>query len=108
MNGRNLFCFFDESGIVLAAEGAAGVVALFLGHGNLAIQSKQKINELGVVVDVRFRIFRAGEFLEEDLREPSGGGLEAHFGKLRRIFAAEEIQHVILVEAVLDDVLLSE
>ena len=108
LNGLNCFFIFDEDGIVLAAEGAAGVVALFLSRGNLAIQTNQEVNELGIVVQVRFRIFRAGEFLEENLRELSGGGLEAHFGKLRRIVAAEEIQQVVLVEAVLEDVLLGE
>ena len=100
--------FFDESGIVLAAEGAAGVVARFLSHGDLAIQTNQEINELGVVVEVRFRVIRAGEFLEENLREAGGGGLKADFGDLRGVVAAQEIQHVILGEAILQDVFLGE
>ncbi len=36
------------------------------------------------------------------------GGLKADFGKLLRVVATEKIQHVILVEAVLKDVLLGE
>ncbi len=35
---RNFFCFFDAGRIVLVAKGAAGVVALFLGHGDLAVK----------------------------------------------------------------------
>jgi hypothetical protein len=103
-----LFLIFDEDGIVLASEGAAGVVALFLADRNLAIQTHHEVHELGIAVDVSFRVLPPGEFLEQNLRELSGSGLEAYFGQLRRILAAEEIQQVILVEAVLEDVLLGE
>jgi len=101
-----LFLFFDTGGIVLAAERAARVVALFLGRGDLAVETDQEVNEFGEVVEMSFRVISAGEFLEEDLREAGGGSLEADFGELRGIVAAEEIQHVILVQSILEDVFL--
>jgi len=107
-NGRELFLFFDAGGVVLRAEGAAGVVALFLGRGDLTVQTAEEVNEPGEVVEVSFQVISAGEFLEEDLREAGGGGLEADFGEFRGIVAPEEIQEVILVETVLEDVLLFE
>src|SRR6266436_9814349 len=103
-NRRNLFFFFDAGGVVLAAEGALGIVALFLGRGDLTVKTDKEVNKRGKVVEVSFRVFRSGEFLEENLRETGGGGLEANFGKLWRIVATQEIQHVILVEAILEDV----
>jgi hypothetical protein len=103
-----LLLIFDEDGIVLASEGATGVVALFLGDSDLAIETNHEVNELGIIVDVSFRVLCLGEFLEQDLREAGGSGLKAYFGKLRGIVAAEEIQHLILVEAILEDVFLGE
>ena len=108
LDGRNLFFIFDEDGIVLTSEGAAGVVAVFLGDGDLSVKTKQKVNELGIIVEVSLRVLRPSQFCEEDLRDASGGGLEAHFGQLRGVVAAEEIHHVILVEAILEDVFLGE
>ena len=99
---------FDENGIVLTSEGAAGVVAVFLSDGDLSVKTKQEVNELGIIVEVSLRVLRPSQFREEDLRDAGGGGLEAHFGQLRGVLAAEEIHHVILVEAILEDVFLGE
>ena len=79
-----------------------------MAHGTVALQTDQDVNEPGVIVEISFRVLPAGEFLEQDLRKAGGSGLEADFGKLRGVIAAEEIQHVILVEAILQDVLLGE
>ncbi len=43
-----------------------------------------------------------GELLEEDLGDAGGGGLETDFGQLGRIVAAEEIQEVILIQAIVE------
>jgi len=108
LNGRDLFFFVDADGIVLGAEGEAGVVALFLGRDDLAVETAEEVNESGIIIELGFRVVSAGEFLEEDLREASGGGLKTDLGEFRSIVAAEEIQHMILVEAILEDVLLGE
>ena len=46
--------------------------------------------------------------MDEDLGEASGGGLKADFGELGGIVAAEMIDQVVLVEAVLEDEILFE
>jgi len=45
-NGINQLLVFDLNGVILWAEGAAGIVALFLGCGDLAVQAAQEINQL--------------------------------------------------------------
>ena len=107
-NGRELFFVFDTGRVVLTAEGAAGLVALFLGRGDLAVKTAEQANKRFKVLEVSFRVLRASEFLEKNLREACGGGLEADFGELRGIVAAEEIQKLILVEAILEDMFLGE
>ena len=96
-DGIKLLNVLYEDGIVFATEGAAGIVALFLGGRDLAVQTAGEVNEFGVVVEVRFRVIGVGEFLKENLGEAGGGGLETDFGQLRGIVAAEEIQEVILI-----------
>jgi hypothetical protein len=46
--------------------------------------------------------------VKEDLGEAGGGGLKADFGQFGGIVAAEMIEEVILVEAVLEDEVLFE
>ena len=81
-------------------QGAAGIVALFLSGGDLAVQAAEQVNHFGVVVEVGFRVIGVGEFLHEDLGEAGGGGLETDFRQFGGIVAAEEIQQVILVQAI--------
>jgi hypothetical protein len=107
-DGIVLFDIFDADRVVLAAEGAAGVVALFLGRGDLAVKAAEEVNEFRVIIELSFGVVGAGEFLEEDLGEAGGGGLKTDFGKLRGVVAAQEIQEVILAEAILEDGLLFE
>src|SRR6266404_2326497 len=68
-DGFILFDIFDEDGVVLGTKCAAGIVALFLGGGNLAIEATQEVDHFGVVGEIGFRVIGVGEFLEEDLGE---------------------------------------
>jgi len=78
--------------IVFAAEGAAGIVAAFLGGAEFAVEAAEEINQPGVIFQVRFGGVGAVEFGEKHLGEASGGGLEADFRKLRGVIAAEEAE----------------
>jgi hypothetical protein len=62
---------------------SAGVVAFLLGGGELAVEAAEEVDEGGEVLEVGFGVFGAGEFVEEDLGEAGGGGLEADFGEVR-------------------------
>jgi hypothetical protein len=55
-----------------------------------------------------FGVVGTSQFLEKDLRKAGGSGLETDFGKLLGIVGAEEVQEIILVEAVLKDRFLLE
>jgi hypothetical protein len=101
-DGGDFFRFFDAGGVVLGAEGEAGVVAGFLGGADLAVEAAEEVDHAGEVVEVGFGVIAAGEFLEEGLGEPGGGGLKADFGEFRGIIAAEEVEEAILVEAMVE------
>jgi hypothetical protein len=103
-----LLLFFDAGGFVFGAEDAAGIIALFLGRADLAIEPAEEVHELGETCEVSFRVLAAVEFLEHDLGEASGGGLKTDFGEFRSIVTAEEIQQLILVETVFDDVFMDQ
>ena len=81
-NGVDEFDVLNKSWIVILAEGAAGVVAGFLGG--------------------------AAKFLQQDLRKAGGSGLESDFGEFGGIVTAHEIEEMVLVEAVLEDGFLFE
>lgn len=81
---------------------------MFLQNGDFAIEPAEDVHHLGKSAEVSLDIFGAGDFLEEDLGEASGGGLETDFGELGGIVSAEVIDEVILVEAVVDDEILLE
>ena len=49
-----------------------------------------------------------GELLEEDLGDAGSGGLKTDFGQFGRIVAAEEIEEVILIEAIIENGFLFE
>ena len=55
-DGVDLFDIFDEDRVVLLAEGAAGIVALFLGGRDFAIQAAEQVNQFGEAVEISFRI----------------------------------------------------
>jgi hypothetical protein len=103
-----LVVVFDTGGVVSGTQGTAGIVALLLELGDFAVKAAEDINHLGEGGQVRFDIFGASGLLEEDLREPGGGGLEADFGQFGGVFAAEMIGEVVLVEAVLQEEVLFE
>ena len=103
IGGRGFVQFFDASRVVSGAEGAAGVVALFLEGGDVAVKAAKEVDHWGEGAEITFDISGVGGFLEEDLREASGGGLKADFGDLGSIIAAEMIDEVVLVEPVLED-----
>ena len=94
--------------IGVAAELAAGLITLVLGRGNLAVEPAEEVNELGVVVDMGFRVIGAGEFLEQNLREAGGSGLEAYLRQFGGVVAAKKIEEVILFEAIFQGLLLGE
>jgi hypothetical protein len=103
-----LFDFLDPGRVIFGAEGEAGIIAGFLSGSNFTVEAAEEVNEFGVTFEVCLRVLGAGEFLEEELREAGGGGLEADFGDFGGIVAAEEIEEMVLVEAVLEDGLLFE
>ena len=98
----------DPDGVMCFAQGAAGIIAHFLSGRDLAVEAAEQVNEFSVVVQVSFRVISVRKFLKEDLGEAGGGGLETDFGKFGGIIAAEEIQEMILVEAILEDGFLFE
>jgi hypothetical protein len=107
-DGIELFDLVDPGGVVLGTKGLTGIVAKLLSGGDFAIEAAEEVDEPGVVVEVSFGVLGGGQFLEEELREASGGGLESDFGYFRGIIAPEEVEKVVLVEAVLEDSLLFE
>jgi hypothetical protein len=74
----------------------------------LRTRTPAQVHHLGDVAEVGFEIVGAGSFVKEDLGEAGGGGLKADLGQLGSMVAAEMIEEVILVEAVLDDEVLFE
>jgi hypothetical protein len=107
-DGIDLLDIFNEDGVVLAAKGAAPIVALLLGGSELAVQTASQVNQFGEVVEVRFRVVGVGELLQKDLGEAGGGGLETDFRQFGGIVAAEKIEEVILIQAVVEHSLLFE
>ena len=103
IEGATLFDILDAGGVMRGAEGAAGIVTLFLEDSDFAVEPAEDVDHLGKGWQVAFDVVGAGGFLEENLRKPGGGGLEADFGQFGSILAAEMIDQVILVQAVLDD-----
>jgi hypothetical protein len=106
--GTEFFEFADPLRIDVTSQSATGIVALFLGGGNLAIEPAKEVDEPGIVVEVSFRVVALGEFLEQDLGKPSGGGLETDFGQFRGVAAAEEIEEMILLDTVLKGLFLGQ
>jgi hypothetical protein len=107
-DGFTFFEFADADWIDVATESATGIVALFLGSRDLAIEAAKQVHELGIAVEVRFRVVGAGEFLEQNLGEPGSGGLETDFGQIGGVVTAEEIEEVILLETVLEGLFLCQ
>ncbi len=108
LNGSELFFFFDASGVVLGAEGAAGVVALLLASGELAAEPGEEVNVFLIFIQVDAGGTAGLDFLDEELGQLGGGGLETDFGKLLGIVLAEMVEELVLVEAMADDVFLGE
>jgi len=98
----------DPQGMGVTAEGARGILTVFLDSGDLAIEPAKEVNEPGITVEVSFRVVSTGEFLEKNLGEPGGGGLEANFGQFRSVVTAEEIEQMILLETVLNGLFLGQ
>jgi hypothetical protein len=98
--------FFDASRVVGAAEGAAGIVALFLQKSDFVSEAGEEVHHLREGGEVE--VLGAGGFLEEDLGDAGGGGLEADFGEFGGIIAAQMSDEMVLVEAVLEDEFLFE
>ena len=67
---------------------------MFLGCGDLAIEPAEEIDQPGVVVEMGFGVIGGSEFLEEDLGEAGGGGLQTDFTEFRGIVATQEIEEV--------------
>ena len=93
----------DSGWVVSSAERATGVVALFLEGPKFAVKPAQEVHDLGKSAEIGFDVVGIGDFLEENLGEASGGGLEADFGQLGGVLTAEMIDQMVLVEAVLED-----
>ena len=81
---------------------------MFLEGAELTIEAAKEVHHPGDVAEVGFEIVGAGSLVKEDPGEAGGGGLKAHFGQFGGIVAAEMIEKVILVEAVLEDKVLVE
>jgi hypothetical protein len=88
LEGTHFICIFDAGGVVRAAQGAAGIVALLLEGADLAVVAAKDIHHLRERAKVGFDGGGTGGFLEENLGQPGGGGLEADFGQLGGILAA--------------------
>jgi hypothetical protein len=98
----------DAVRVIVAAEGAAGVVPVFLKRGDFAIEAAEDVHHFGKGAEIGFDVFGVGSFLNEDLGEAGGGGLEADFRELGSGVAAEVIEHRILIQAILENDLLIE
>jgi len=103
-----LLCVLDASGIVGTAKGAAGIVALLLQEGYLAIQAAKDIHHLGKSAEIGLDVLGASGFLDEDLGDSRGGGLEANFGQLGGVVTAKMINQLILVEPILNNEIVFE
>jgi hypothetical protein len=108
VDGRRFFRIFDASWIVRTTEGTAGIIALFLESAELAVEAAKEVHHLGESTEVGFEVVGADAFLEECFGKSSRSGLEADFGEIGSVVAAEMIEQVVLVEAVLEDVVLFE
>lgn len=108
LDGIDEFDILNVDRVVFVAKGALGVVALFLCGRDFAIETAEQIDHAGVIVEIRFGILGAIEFSQENLGKASGGGLKADFGQFRGIVAAQKIEEVLLVEAIIEDGFLLE
>lgn len=77
-----------------------------MGRRQLTVKPAEEFDEFGELVEVEVGAIGLEGFLEENVREASGGDLKADFGQFGGIVAAKEIQELILVEAVLEDMFL--
>ena len=57
------------------AKSAAGIVALLLQEGYLAIQAAKDIHHLGKRAEIGLDVLAVSGFLDEDLGDSRGGGL---------------------------------
>ena len=83
------------------AEGAAGLIALFLESGNFPGYAAEGVDQAGIHLRPGGEL--VGGFLQEKLGDAGGGGLKADFGQFGGIFAAEVVEEVILFEVVLEN-----
>ena len=108
LEGGGLVAVFDADGIVGAAEGALGVVALLLERAQFAVEAAEEADHSLIGFEIWFDVGGGRGFLKEDLRKAGGGGLEADFGKFGGVVAAEVINEVVLIQTVLEDEVLFE
>lgn len=95
-------------GVGMAAEFATGFVAQRLSGGEFAVEAAQEVNKFGVIVEMGFGVIGPGEFLEQDLGEVSGGGLEADFRELGGVVPAKKREEVILLQGIFQGLFLGE
>lgn len=94
---------FDPVDIISRAEGAECLIALLLQGGQVAGDAAEKGDHLRKFWEISFDVFSVGGFLNEDLGKAGSGGLETDLGQFGGVIAAEIIDEVILVEAILGD-----
>lgn len=103
LTGGFLVLILDPVDIISTAEGAPCIIALLLQGGQVAGDAAEKADHLRKSWEISFDIFGVGGFLNEDLGNAGSGGLEADLGQFGGVIAAEVIDEVVLVEAILSD-----
>jgi len=79
-----------------------------LQEGDLSVQATMDIHHLGKRAEIGLDVLGASGFLDEDLGDSRGSGLEADLGQLGGVVAAKMIDQLILVQPVLEHEIMFE
>jgi hypothetical protein len=74
-----LFFLFDADDVMSLAQGALGIIALFLQEADLPVETGEDVDHAREVLEVSFYVLGSGGFLEQYLGKARGRGLKADF-----------------------------